>query len=129
LNSTVAPGSIRGMTCRIAKSRFLVALLLALAVAGCAGLRRTDLALRDAGVAERCVDFMQRAFPDADITVTKRAVALDTQAASMAAATAQIAGIREKVPQGEFITRDVGVECRFENGILVGFRWTAGPFR
>jgi hypothetical protein len=122
-------GQYPRMISGIGKSRSLIALSLLLAAGGCSRLRSADLALRDAGIAERCVDLMQRAFPDADITVTKRDVTLNTEADSMAAAVARIEGVREKVPEGQFITRVVGVECRFENEILVGFRWTAGPFR
>jgi hypothetical protein len=25
------------------------------------------------------------------------------------------------------LTRDLAVECQFDNNILTGFRWTAGP--
>jgi hypothetical protein len=27
------------------------------------------------------------------------------------------------------VARDVAVECRFEDNILTGFRWTAGPLQ
>ena len=132
LKNALAPGTIRAMTCPIAmhRSKNAVFLLLVLAgMAGCARIHNAEIDLRDVGLAARCADFMRRAFPGAEITVTKREATPDALAATMTGAIARIEGVREKVPEGQFVTRDVGVECRFDNEILVGFRWTAGPFR
>jgi hypothetical protein len=129
LNSVAAPGSIRRMTSGIARRPSLIALSVALAATGCARMRNAELEVRDVGLAAHCEAFMRRAFPGADITVTKREATPDAQAATLTGAIARIEGVREKVPEGQFVAREVGVECRFDNGILVGFRWTAGPFR
>ena len=42
---------------------------------------------------------------------------------------ARVEGVRKDVPAGGFVLRDVAVECRFDNGVLTGFRWTQGPLR
>lgn len=73
---------------------------------------------------DRCVDFMRRAFPDTRIDVTSRQVNVDGNAA-----TTLVRGERSGVPAGGPYARDVGVECRFDNGVLTGFRWTSGPIR
>ncbi len=92
-------------------------------------LRSADLALRDTGFADRCIDFMERAYPGAAIKITKQQAAPDPASGDFATSVAIIEGVREKVPAGEFVARDVAVECRFENGILTSFRWLAGPLR
>jgi predicted small secreted protein len=74
--------------------------------------------------ADRCVDFMRRAFPDARLDATNRQVALDA-----GIATVTIDGERRDVPADGRYARKIGVECRFENSILTGFHWTAGPVR
>ena len=72
----------------------------------------------------RCSDFMHRAFPNNPIDVTKTQVQ-----AHLDSTTVEIAAIRRDVTEGGPYAREVGVECRFENGILTGFRWTKGPVR
>jgi hypothetical protein len=38
--------------------------------------------------------------------------------------------VRGDVPENSSVaTRNVAVECHFENGVLTSFRWIAGPFR
>ena len=76
------------------------------------------------GLADRCVDFMRRAFPDTRLDETDRKVSADAQTTTVA-----IAADRRNVPAEGPYARKVGVECRFENGILTGFRWTEGPIR
>lgn len=83
--------------------------------------------LGDAGLADRCADVMQRAFPGGKISITGKQAATDTDVATMTAIIAQVQGIRKDVPEGLPVAHDLAVECRFENGILTGFRWTAGP--
>ncbi len=85
--------------------------------------------MRDVGLADRCADFMQRAFPGASIKITKQQAAPDPASGDFATSIAIVQGMREKVPAGEFVARDVAVECRFQNGILTSFRWLAGPLR
>jgi hypothetical protein len=93
-----------------------------LALAGC-GLR-----LREASPLDRCAELMQEAFPGGDIKPTKKEVA-DEATASIAAVVARVEGERRNVPAGGQPLRDVAAECRFDNGILTGFRWTKGPLR
>jgi hypothetical protein len=74
-------------------------------------------------MAERCVDLMRSAYPGAAIDITKRTAS----ATSLTTIVAQIEGERTNLPPNAAIARKLGVECRFDNNILTGFRWTAGP--
>ena len=96
--------------------------LTALVLVGC-GVR-----LRDESLLDRCGDLMQQAFPGGDIKLTKKEVANETTS-SIAAIVVAVEGERRNVPAGGEPLRDVAAECRFENGVLTGFRWTKGPFR
>ena len=96
--------------------------LAALALAGC-GLR-----LREASPLDRCAELMQQAFPGGDIKPTKKELAEETTP-SIATVVARVEGERRNVAAGGVPLRDVAAECRFENGILTGFRWTKGPLR
>ena len=115
---------------RFSLRRIGVALGLGLALipAGCS--RMTSLgfdaqsAFGSVSLADRCADFMHRAFPESKIEVTDSQVS-----AQMDATTVDIAATRNSVPVGGLYARDVGVECRFQNGILTDFRWTKGPVR
>lgn len=110
--------------------RYLLALLLPaiIAVAGCNSLSRiaTDarMSVGDVGLADRCADIMQRAYPGGGIDITSK-----TANANMSAAVATVKGTRRGVPADGKEVRDVAVECRFDNGVLTDFRWTAGPLR
>ena len=84
--------------------------------AGCGGVR-------DIGLAERCADIMQRAFPSASIEVGKS----DASATGLTTIVAHVEGTRTDMPAGGPLTRDLAVECRFDDNILTGFRWTVGP--
>jgi hypothetical protein len=77
------------------------------------------------GMADRCADIMQRAFPDADIDITKREAA----AISLTTIVARVEGIRNALPPQGPVARNLAVECRFDNSILTGFRWTSGPLQ
>ena len=77
------------------------------------------------GMADRCADIMQRAYPGADIDITKR----EAGATSLTTIVAHVAGVRNDMPPHGPLPRDLAVECRFDNGILTEFRWTAGPLR
>jgi hypothetical protein len=94
-----------------------------------AGPLLAECRLRDPSLADRCSDVMREAYPDAGIKVKKSQVVSDTAAASITDEIVQIDGVRPDIPAEGFIARDVAVECRFENGIMTNFRWTAGPFR
>ena len=78
---------------------------------------------RDVGLAGRCADVMQRAFPSADIEIGKS----EASATSLTTIVARVEGVRGDAPPEGPLTRDLAVECQFDNNILTGFRWTAGP--
>ena len=78
---------------------------------------------RDVGVAERCADIMQRAYPSAAIDITKT----ETTVTSLTTIVASAEGVRTDVPPGAPVPHDLAVECRFDENILTGFQWTAGP--
>jgi hypothetical protein len=82
-------------------------------------------AIMPGGLSDRCADFMQRAYPDADIDITKREAA----ATGINAIVANVAGVRKDMPPDGPLPRDLAVECRFDGNILTGFKWTAGPTR
>jgi hypothetical protein len=75
------------------------------------------------GMADRCADIMRRAYPGADINVTKSKAA----ATSLTRIVAHVEGDRTDLPPHPPIARHLAVECQFDNNILTGFRWTAGP--
>jgi hypothetical protein len=75
------------------------------------------------GMAERCADLMTSAYPGADIDITKREAA----ATNLTTIIAHVEGERANLPPQTAITRHLAVECKFDNNILTGFRWTAGP--
>jgi hypothetical protein len=81
-------------------------------------------ALGSVSLGDRCADFMRRAFPDTPIDVTDNQVKADSSTT-----TVTVTGERRNVPAEGLYAKKVGVECRFENGVLTGFRWTAGPIR
>ena len=85
--------------------------------------------LREASLSDRCGEAMQAAFPGGKIKVTKAEVAADPQGASVTSMLAKVAGQRRNVAEGGVVARDVAVECRFEDNVLTGFRWTQGPLR
>ncbi len=89
----------------------------------------TGCGLREASLGDRCGDAMKEAFPGGGIKVTKVEVTQDTAAPSLTAMIARVEGVRSEVPAGGTLARDVAVECRFEEGVLTGFRWTAGPLQ
>jgi hypothetical protein len=83
---------------------------------GCASVPRT-------GMADRCADFMTAAYPAAAIHVIKREAA----AKSLTTIVAEVVGVRSDLPPNPALPRFLAAECRFENGVLTGFRWTKGP--
>lgn len=113
--------SFRASSRRVSSGAAALGLAL-LALSGC-GLR-----VREVSPLDRCAELMQQAFPGGDIKPGKKEVA-EERTASIAAVVARVEGERQDVPAGGVPRRDVAVECRFENGILTGFRWTRGPLR
>ena len=107
---------------------FPIAVLAAglLALAGCSRMSTlgfdTKEALGSVSLVDRCSDFMHRAFPGGTIDIADSHVATDT-----AHATVTVQGVRSDVPANSTYARNVAVECRFDAGVLTGFRWTAGP--
>jgi hypothetical protein len=91
---------------------------LCLLAAGCSFPRAT-------GLADRCVEFMRRAYPSAAIEITKSEAAATT----LTTIVAQVEGMRTDTPPDGPLPRDLAVECRFDENVLTGFRWTAGPTR
>jgi hypothetical protein len=77
------------------------------------------------GLAERCADIMQRAYPSATIEITKR----DASATSLTTIVASVEGTRTDVTPDGPLVRDLAVECSFDENVLTGFRWTRGPTR
>ena len=84
---------------------------------------------REPSYTVRCDALMNAAFPGGNIAVTDAHAALSHQAASLATMTAEVAGTRRNVAAGGFVSPEVAVECRFDNGVLTDFHWTKGPFR
>jgi len=78
---------------------------------------------RDVGLAERCADIMQRAFPSATIDIGKG----EASATGLTTIVARVEGVRSDIPPEGFLARDLAVECQFDNNVLMGFRWTTGP--
>ena len=78
---------------------------------------------RNVGLAERCADIMRRAYPSAAIDITKS----EATATSLTTIVAKAEGVRTDLPPGAPVPPDLAVECRFDENILTGFRWTAGP--
>jgi hypothetical protein len=117
LKFNASPRTIGAMRCARRASAALVAGFLCLA-AGC------HLAPAG-GMAERCADIMQRAYPGADIDITKSEAA----ATSITTILAHVEGVRSNLPPHAPLPRNLAVECRFDGDILTGFRWTAGPTR
>ena len=100
----------------------LLLLLQTLLLAGCG----TDLAA--GSPAERCGELMQQAFPGGRIEVTRTQL-VPAPAESIATMVITAEGRRRGIAPGGPPLSDVAVECRYNDGILTGFRWTRGPLR
>src|SRR5271157_6239487 len=77
----------------------------------------------DVGLAGRCADIMQRAFPSATIEIGKS----EASATGLTTIVARVDGVRSDLPPDAPLLHELAVECRFDDNILTGFRWTAGP--
>jgi hypothetical protein len=80
---------------------------------------------RNVGLAERGGEITQRAYPSATIEITKS----EASAISLTTIVAKVEGVRRDIPPDGPLPRELAVECRFDENILTGFRWTAGPTR
>ena len=78
---------------------------------------------RNVGLAARCGDIMQLAFPSAAIEIGKS----EATATSLTTIVARVEGTRSETPSDGPVMRNLAVECQFDNNILTAFRWTAGP--
>lgn len=104
------------------------ALLCALAACGATRAARTLVNdVREESLTGRCADVMQRAFPGGEIEVTRQET-VPEQTQSIATSVIAVEGTR-KLARDSTLLREVAVECRFNDGILTGFRWTKGPLR
>jgi hypothetical protein len=79
----------------------------------------------DTGLAERRADVMRRAYPSATIEITKS----EATATTLTTIITRVEGSRTDMPPDGPLPRDLAVECRFDENVLTGFRWTAGPTR
>lgn len=84
----------------------------------------TQSAFGSVSLGDRCADIAHRALPDSGLDITDRRVSVDGNTTMVV-----IVGARTAVPANGLYTREVAAECRFEDGILMGFRWTGGPIR
>jgi hypothetical protein len=66
---------------------------------------------------------MRRAYPSAVVDTTKS----EASATSLTTIVAKVEGVRTDLPADSPLPHDLAVECRFDENILTGFRWTAGP--
>lgn len=76
------------------------------------------LAVGDVGHVNRCFEFMRKAMPDAEFTMTDELVSttIDSDTATVLANRTDV-----KPPQG------VSVQCRFDHGVIADFHWLKGP--
>jgi hypothetical protein len=77
----------------------------------------------EGGMAERCANFMTKAYPSGAIDVIKSGATAE----SLTTIVARVEGVRTDLPLHAPQPRFLAVECRFENGVLTGFHWTKGP--
>ena len=117
MKSNAAPRNIARCVW-IERASLVAAAALVVAGAGC------SLA-PSGGMAERCARIMKEAYPGGDIAITKSEAA----ATSLTTIIARVDGVRGDLPAGGPVPRHLAVECRFDDGILTGFRWTAGPLQ
>jgi hypothetical protein len=98
-------------------------------MAGCVEEKINEV--RIPGLSERCADMMRASFPRTDIEIKiDRNQASTTDYGGLGTMVVDVVGVRPRIPaSGGFLAREVAARCRFENGILVEFRWTQGPFR
>jgi hypothetical protein len=102
------------------RASVVCAFALACCLAGCGPAARF---VPQGGMAERCANFMTKAFPSAAIDIIKSEAAAE----SLTTIDAKVEAVRTDLPPHAPLPRFIAVACRFENGVLTGFRWTKGP--
>ncbi len=75
-----------------------------------------------ASYVDRCIDVMQKAYPDARFEVTSKRLGLGSNTALV-----DVQARRSDAPASTKTPRDVAVQCRFDSGVIVDFHWTATP--
>lgn len=75
------------------------------------------------GMAERCARLMTEAYPGAGFKITKSEAA----ATSLTTIVAKVEAVRTDLPPHATLPHRLAVECRYDNSVLTGFRWTKGP--
>ena len=94
-------------------------------LAGCSAVEtkveNAKLAVGSPSYVSRCVDLMHRAFPGTEFRVTGQHFST-----TMTTSTVTVQAVRPDLPASS-ATRDVGAECRFDNGVIVEFHWTKNP--
>jgi hypothetical protein len=104
----------------------IAALLAAGSVAGCGAgdfVHRIggDINPDSLSLADRCGKIMRSAMPFAEIEIETA-----TSDSGHDILTAHVEGKRTDDPKNEAIDRDVAAECRFDNAVMIGFKWTKG---
>jgi hypothetical protein len=108
-------------------SRFATLFLTNLLVTGCGVTTEVGRVIappRGFVATDFCADLMTRAYPQASFEVTDR----QSKETSITTVTTTIAAHRTDVTADADMSDAVAVECRFDHNVLVGFRWTKGPF-
>ena len=71
---------------------------------------------------DRCIDFMQKAFPDAHFEVSSKRITAHANESVI-----DIQATRDDVPVGGRMPRNIAAQCRFESGVIAEFHWTSAP--
>ena len=84
-------------------------------------VENAKLAVGSPSYVSRCVDLMHRAIPGTEFRDTGQHFST-----TMTTSTVTVQAVRPDLPASS-ATRDVGAECRFDNGVIVEFHWTKNP--
>src|ERR1700730_4189607 len=104
----------------------LAAILLLTAAGGLVGCNLAERAGRinpgSVSMADRCGEVMKAAMPFAGSDIEKRT----SENAGVKTIVARVEAVRSDLPADGKLPRDLAAECKFDNTVLVGFRWTKG---
>jgi ABC-type glycerol-3-phosphate transport system substrate-binding protein len=81
-----------------------------------------QMAAGSASYVDRCIDIMRKAYPDARFEVTSKRLGIGSNTALV-----DVQATRGDAPASAKTPRDVAVQCRIDNGVIVDFHWTASP--
>lgn len=102
-------------------------------LAGCDALRGVDppAVIRNTGLGDSCADFMRLSYPGSQFAMKVDHVDVaKTESGGIALMVVDVQATRTDLAQNPgFLAKDIAARCRFQNGILIQFRWTKGPFR